>query len=106
MTIIYAADGTTFAPKGVNSGMPASNSWTRKLSTASGLSLQEVCEAGEKMLCFACGGGYGDPARRNRSRVVETETVNRGWLTAEKAQEIYGVSLRYDEAAAEYVVAG
>ena len=24
---------------------------------------QEVCEPGEKMLCFACGGGgYGDPA--------------------------------------------
>ena len=90
--------------------MPASNSWTRKLST-DGLVQelpafhQEVCAPGEKMLCFACGGGgYGDPARREPGRVVAT--VNRGWLTAEKAQEIYGVSLRYDDAAAEYVVRG
>ena len=57
------------------------------------------------MLCFACGGGgYGDPARRDPDRVVST--VNRGWLTADKAKEIYGASLRYDDAAAEYVVTG
>ena len=110
MTIIYAADGTTFAPKGVNGGMPASNSWTRKLSTDGSVQElpafhQEVCEPGEKMLCFACGGGgYGDPARRDPGRVVAT--VNRGWLTADKAQQIYGVSLRYDDATAEYVVTG
>ena len=30
MTIIYAADGTTFPPKGVNGGLPAAGSWTRK----------------------------------------------------------------------------
>ena len=28
MTVIYAADGTTFPPKGVNGGLPAAGSWT------------------------------------------------------------------------------
>ena len=36
MIIIYAADGTTFAPKGVNSGGPASGSWTRKQAANGG----------------------------------------------------------------------
>jgi len=64
-----------------------------------------VCKPGEKILCFACGGGgYGDPARRDPGRVVAT--INRGWLTADKARQIYGVSLRYDNSVAEYVLAG
>lgn len=109
MTVIYAADGTTFAPKGVNGGMPASPSWTRKLGK-DGLAQelpafhQEICESGEKMLCFACGGGgYGEPAKRNAARVLAT--VNRGWLTVDRARDIYGLSVRYDEAAAEYSLA-
>ena len=61
----------------------------------------EVCKPGEKMVCFACGGGgYGTPAEREPRRVVAA--VNRGSLTPDKAREIYGVSLRYDGSAAEY----
>ncbi len=108
MTIIYAADGTTFAPRGVNGGLPASASWTRKLTCDGGLLElpafhQEVCKPGEKMFCFACGGGgYGDPARRDPVRVAAT--VNRGWLHADKARKVYGVALRYDAARAEHVI--
>ena len=108
MTIIYAADGTTFAPRGVNGGLPASGSWTRKLTVDGRLIElpafhQEVFQSSEKMFCFACGGGgYGDPAKRDPARVAAM--VNRGWLTADKAREIYGVTLRYDSASAEHVV--
>jgi N-methylhydantoinase B len=90
--------------------MPASNSWTRKLMPDGSVRElpafhQEVCGPEEKMLCFACGGGgYGDPARRDPGRVMAA--VNRGWLSADIARRIYGVSLRYDDAAAEYVLAG
>ena len=110
MTIIYAADGTSFPPKGVNGGLPASASWTRK-QTADGQLVdlpafhQEVCKPGEKMVCFACGGGgYGTPAERDPRRVLAA--VNRGALTPDKAQETYGVSLQYDESAAEYRLVG
>ena len=110
MTVIYAADGTSFPPKGVNGGLPAAASWTRKQSADGQLVdlpafHQEVCKPGEKMVCFACGGGgYGAPAERDPRRVVAA--VNRGALTPDKAQEIYGVSIRYDESIAEYRLVG
>jgi catalase len=33
-------------------------------------------------------------------------TVNRGALTPDKAREIYGVSIRFDESTAEYRLVG
>ena len=64
-----------------------------------------IKNAGEKMVCFACGGGgYGAPAERDPRRVVAT--VNRGALTPDKAREIYGVSIRFDEFTAEYRLVG
>lgn len=66
---------------------------------------QEVCKPGEKMVCFACGGGgYGIPAERDPRRVLAA--VNRGALTPDKAKEIYGVSILYDASTAEYRLAG
>jgi N-methylhydantoinase B len=60
---------------------------------------EEVCRAGEKLMFLASGGGgYGEPARRAPERVVRS--INRGWLTPQKAKEIYGVDVRFDEAAA------
>ena len=38
------------------------------------------------------GGGYGDPKRRAPERVAAD--VNRNWLTAERAREVYGVALK------------
>ena len=106
MTIIYAADGTSYPPQGVIGGCPAAGSETRKQGTdGSVVELpafhQEVCRPGEKIVCFACGGGgYGDPAQRDPRRVLAT--VNRGWLSADKAAEVYGTTLRYNEATADW----
>ena len=46
------------------------------------------------------GGGYGDPRRRARSRVADV--VSRGWLSPEKALEVYGVALVRDAATGDY----
>jgi len=106
MTIIYAADGTSFPPQGVIGGRPAAGSETRKQHADGSLVElpafhQEVCRPGEKIVCFACGGGgYGDPSQREPRRVLAT--VNRGWLSPAKAVEVYGTALRYDEATAEF----
>ena len=106
MTIIYAADGTTFPPQGVIGGEAAAASETQK-RRADGTLVdlpafhQELCQPGEKIVCFACGGGgYGDPARRDPRRVVAT--VNRGWLSPDEAREVYGTALTYSQATAEY----
>jgi N-methylhydantoinase B len=106
MTIIYAADGTSFPPQGVIGGRPAAGSETRKQRTDGSLVElpafhQEVCQSGEKIVCFACGGGgYGDPSKRDPRRVLAT--VNRGWLSPDRAAEVYGTTLRYNEATADW----
>ena len=108
MTIVYAADGTTFAPQGVLGGMPAAGTRTSKQS-ADGTLVdlpafhEEVCQPGQKMVCFACGGGgYGEPAKRNPQRILAT--INKGWLTPEKAHEVYRVRVTYNEATLDYAI--
>lgn len=100
MTLVYAADGTTFPPRGVLGGGPAKASISAKrLVDGSLVELpafhEEVCHAGEKIEFVACGGGgYGDPLKRDPRRVAAT--VNRGWLTLEAARAAYGVALAFD----------
>lgn len=97
MTVIYAADGTAFPPRGVLGGGAAEPSHSVKV-TGSGARVdlpafaEEVIEAGSRLEFSACGGGgYGDPLRRDPERVAAT--VNRGWLSPEKARAVYRVVL-------------
>ena len=82
MTIVYAADGTTFPPKGVLGGEPATPTRSQKiLLDGRRVDLPafntEVCAAGEKMSFLASGGGgYGRLSRRSPERVLRT--INRG----------------------------
>jgi N-methylhydantoinase B len=109
MTIVYAADGTIFPPKGVLGGSAAAPSRSQKiLSDGRTIDLpafnEEVCAAGEKMSFLACGGGgYGLPSQRSPERVVHT--INQGWLTPAKAAEVYGINVRFDESSAQYELA-
>ncbi|MEO4042204.1 hydantoinase B/oxoprolinase family protein [Hoeflea sp. CAU 1731] len=109
MTLVYAADGTTFPPRGVLGGHPAAATSSEKM-LADGDIVQlpafneEVCREGEKFVFLACGGGgYGDPSKRAPDRVLRS--VNLGWLSVEKAAEIYGVNVRFDEEQAAYLLA-
>ncbi len=106
MTVIYAADATQFPARGVLGGQAAAPVTSRKqLRDGSIVDLPSFHEArcadGEKMLFLASGGGgYGDPRRRDPRRVVDG--VNRGWLSPDKAREVYGVALELDEATGAY----
>jgi N-methylhydantoinase B len=108
MTVMYAADATTFPPRGVLGGGDARPTYSRKrLADGTEVDLpafhKEECRPDEKMRFFACGGGgYGDPARRPAARVCRS--ANRGWLTPEAAQAVYGVDLPYDADEGVYAV--
>ncbi len=100
MTIVYAADGTSFPPKGVLGGGQGKASESVKLKADGEQEVlpafaEVVIEEGAKIAFTACGGGgYGDPLKRDAKRVVAS--VNRGWLTPEKAETVYKVALARD----------
>jgi len=110
MTVMYAADATSFPPRGVLGGKDALPCYSRKqLSDGTIVELpafhKEVCGPDEKMLFFSCGGGgYGDPAKRTPALVANS--VNRGWLSPKSARDIYNVKLAYDEVQDVYEVDG
>jgi N-methylhydantoinase B len=98
MTIVYAADGTSFPPRGVLGGGDGKESETIK-QRANGERVElpafseEKIENGAKIEFTACGGGgYGDPLKRDPKRVAAT--VNRGWLSREDAERVYKVALK------------
>ncbi|PSJ62642.1 hydantoinase B/oxoprolinase family protein [Kumtagia ephedrae] len=96
MTIVYAADGTSFPPRGVLGGGDGKESESIKLAGSERVVLpafaEETIEEGAKIAFTACGGGgYGDPLKRDPRRVAAT--VNRGWLSREAAETVYKVAL-------------
>ena len=109
MTAIYAADGTTFPPRGVNGGTDAKPVSSRKRSSNGAMIdlpafNEETCRAGEQLYFHAAGGGgYGDPRKRPAERVLAS--VNRGWLTPETARAVYKVDLVFDTTDSEWRIA-
>ncbi|MEL4377380.1 hydantoinase B/oxoprolinase family protein [Brucella cytisi] len=97
MTIVYAADGTTFPPRGVLGGGTGKASETVKIMSSGEEETlpafaEVVIEGGAKIAFTASGGGgYGDPLKRDPDRVLAT--ANRGWLSPEAAEKVYRVAL-------------
>ncbi len=93
--IIYSAGGSAFPALGVRGGGSGGRSAAR-LRDADGV-LRDlpadgdlVLRDGERVISIACGGGgYGDPLRREVERVAYD--VAEGWVTPERAREVYGV---------------
>jgi N-methylhydantoinase B len=57
--------------------------------TDMGIDIDTVLQPGERLISEACGGGgYGDPARRDRQKIAFH--VKEGWITPEFAQQYYG----------------
>lgn len=100
MTIVYAADGTEFAPRGVlgggDGGASTAERITRDGNTQSLPAFaEEVIEDGARIaFSAAAGGGYGDPLARDPQRVATT--VERNWLSPEAARDVYRVVLKRD----------
>ena len=95
MKAVYCSDGDTFPSKGVSLGHDGAPSANWKRSTNGELTKlpsfhEETCYPGEAFSFVTTGGGgYGNPLKRPPDRVVAT--INRGWLSSGKAEEIYGV---------------
>ena len=91
----YVGDGNINGPKGARGGQTGGRAgqWL-KHRNGEVLPLeacaQIVVEAGERIVSVGCGGGgYGDPRRRDPERVAAD--VAEGFISRERAQNIYGV---------------
>ena len=83
-----------FAPWPLEGGMPGTPNYVEivsedgnveRLSTASGRSINK----GERIrLVTGNGGGYGDPSRRPREKILDD--IRNGYITIERAHEVYG----------------
>ena len=108
MKAVYCSDGDTFPSKGVSLGHDGAPSANWKRSTNGELTKlpsfhEETCYPGEAFSFVTTGGGgYGNPLKRPPDRVVAT--INRGWLSSGKAEEIYGVVVIPADNGIEYCV--
>lgn len=108
MTVMYAADASTFPPRGVLGGLDAKPTKSRKKTRGGELVdlpafNQEVCVDGEKMFFNSCGGGgYGNPLDRDPARVAKS--ANLGFISADTARSIYKVALSGPDSSGQFNV--
>ncbi|HUA03784.1 MAG TPA: hydantoinase B/oxoprolinase family protein [Solirubrobacteraceae bacterium] len=101
LEVIYLSDGTANPPRGARGGgdgAPA-RQYRRNLD-GSLADLQPighvVLRPGETIVSYTTGGGgFGPPVARDPSRVLQD--VLEGWISRERADEIYGVVIRDNE---------
>jgi N-methylhydantoinase B len=98
LDVVYLSDGTYNASVGVRGGSPGGTASQRKrdangdLSDELGAYARVRLQSGETIIGQTCGGGgYGPPHEREVGRVVED--AREGWISAERAFEVYGVAL-------------
>jgi len=97
MTVAIAADGSKKPAEGVRGGLPGVVATATKIN-ADG-SREELPTLGEFHIApgefiegvDVSGGGYGDPKTRDPESVCHD--VLEGWVSREKAREVYGVAL-------------
>ncbi|WP_046868054.1 hydantoinase B/oxoprolinase family protein [Microvirga massiliensis] len=101
MEIGYVSDGTLNPAKGARGGHSAAPArhWVRtrdgSLQDVPDISAQYVLADGESVIsCTAGGGGYGDP--RDRHPALVDRDVREGWISCEKAEQVYTVTFRSD----------
>jgi N-methylhydantoinase B len=107
---IYLSDGTYNPARGVRGGLDAQAAQGRKraadgtLSGELGTYVDTVLEPGERLVSVcAGGGGYGPPEERDARRVARD--VREGWVTPERAREVYRVAVDEDGAVDEAATA-
>jgi N-methylhydantoinase B len=95
LTVMYASDGTINPARGARGGSDGAPS--RQFKRLRDGSLEDapptgavVLEPGETIVSMSSGGGgYGPPRERDPERV--RRDLAEGWITAERAHEVYGV---------------
>jgi N-methylhydantoinase B len=98
LDVVYLSDGTYNASTGVRGGLPGSTASQRvadrdgALSEELGAYAHVRLQPGETIVGQTCGGGgYGLPYTRDVQRVLHD--VCEGWVSAERAFEVYGVKI-------------
>jgi N-methylhydantoinase B len=101
LEVVYLSDGTLTPTRGIRGGLGGAAARQLKRSSDGSLSDELGCYAhvrlhpGETIVSMTCGGGgYGPPVERDPSKVEKD--VREGWITRERARDVYGVELRED----------
>jgi N-methylhydantoinase B/oxoprolinase/acetone carboxylase alpha subunit len=101
LDLVYLSDGTYNPSVGVRGGLPGGKAAQRRRSVEGTLSdelgayAQIRLRAGETIVGHTCGGGgYGPPHERDPKRVAAD--VREGWITPERAFDVYGVRVGPD----------
>jgi N-methylhydantoinase B len=96
----FASDGTLNPPQGVRGGRAGGTSAQARSAADGSKSDVPPCGGvlllpGDRLECRCCGGGgYGDPLARDPIRV--TEDTAEGWISRNRARDVYGVLLNND----------
>jgi N-methylhydantoinase B len=101
LDVVYLSDGTYNASVGVRGGFPGGTASQQKVAADGSVSdelgsyARVRLEPGETILGQTCGGGgYGPPHERDVRRVAHD--VREGWVSRERAFDIYGVAVDDD----------
>lgn len=100
MEVAFVSDGTTNPARGVRGGGEGGAAYQGIRDQDGVLTPTENCavvtlQTGETIVSHCCGGGgYGDPRARDPERVARD--VAEGWISPERASNVYGVALHAD----------
>jgi N-methylhydantoinase B/oxoprolinase/acetone carboxylase alpha subunit len=100
LTVLYASDGSTFSTQGVRGGGSGCLAWQERVTTDGRVEklpvYGEIAVAADEVVraVTSGGGGYGDPHTRAIEAVVED--VREGWISREKARDVYRVVIAED----------
>lgn len=97
LTVMFGSDGNVNPARGVRGGTSGGASAQYRRSAAGDLVPVDplaplVLSPDETVVSVSCGGGgYGDPVERDPDAVAKD--VREGWVSADRAREVYGVVL-------------
>lgn len=97
MHVVYVSDGNLSPAQGARGGLPGARAEQYKRTPEGELEPLEPCavvqlQPGETIISKSCGGGgYGVPAERDADAV--RHDITEGWVSAARAEEVYGVCL-------------
>jgi N-methylhydantoinase B len=100
MEVAFVSDGTSNPARGVRGGGKGGAAYQAIRDADGTVTPTENCavvtlHTGESIVSHCCGGGgYGDPRRREPEKVAKD--VTEGWVSKDRASEIYRVALAED----------
>lgn len=101
MEVLYTADGTINPGLGAVGGGAGACARAAKRGVDGDVTELPACygavlEPGEMMMSFSTGGGgYGNPRERPVASVLHD--LNEGWITRERARDVYGVATTFEK---------